>query len=430
MQSNIGNIVNDLTCPITLDLLSDPVRVPCCNKAFSRSALSQTFAVRDKTCPMCNANLDNFDVTSAPKDIILESIIESYKGELKTVSKKHHWECTITPVNSPQEVWEYAQLKLTLEDSKFSTKPSLFIAVLDRSGSMGGSPGEQVKTAIRHIDSLAKHNPCVQLVLIAYDSFAEIISSPEKYNIQGGTNFMSAYQKIKEILNGLKNSSLCSINIAFLTDGQDGSDKKQLTSNFRDCLRNTTLPTVASGVPLVPITVHTVGFGTGCDKELLESMRLCGTQEGTFRYAEPGDDSDTLCHKVTTIFEMSSKASTVQVKLSLKGLGEYSSNPVHRTTFQEVAEGTINFPVNSNNRGEYKMWVKRIKEGNIPVSITVSSDVDDNHDVPVQYSLDRSSDISENWYSFLTDRIASSILKMTENKECKEGKENKDELRV
>lgn len=47
----------------------------------------------------------------------------------------------------------------------------------------------------------------------------------------------------------------------------------------------------------LPVQVHTIGFGGGCDKKLLESIRFAGNTEGVFQYAEPSDDGDTLCHK-------------------------------------------------------------------------------------------------------------------------------------
>jgi len=45
---------------------------------------------------------------------------------------------------------------------------------------------------------------------------------------------------------------------------------------------------------------------------LLEKMRTAGTIEGTFRYAEPGDNSDALCNKLTDIFSFSEKSSTTK----------------------------------------------------------------------------------------------------------------------
>jgi len=100
---------------------------------------------------------------------------------------------------------------------------------------MGGNPEVQVKTALKHIIRLAEHNPCVKLVIIAYDSYADIITTVDDYRIQGGTNFRSAFSKIAEVLNNILD--LSSVNIAFLTDGKDmESNKQMLVPEFKEML--------------------------------------------------------------------------------------------------------------------------------------------------------------------------------------------------
>lgn len=49
------------------------------------------------------------------------------------------WEAKLVNVSST-----IAELTLTLSKSRFATKPSLFIPVVDRSGSMSGGPWRQV----------------------------------------------------------------------------------------------------------------------------------------------------------------------------------------------------------------------------------------------------------------------------------------------
>eukprot|EP00697_Spironema_sp_BW2_P005122 gnl/Spiro4/16908_TR9117_c0_g1_i1.p1 gnl/Spiro4/16908_TR9117_c0_g1~~gnl/Spiro4/16908_TR9117_c0_g1_i1.p1 ORF type:complete len:1272 (-),score=436.55 gnl/Spiro4/16908_TR9117_c0_g1_i1:98-3913(-) len=47
------------------------------------------------------------------------------------------------------------------------------------------------------------------------------------------------------------------------------------------------------------LTVHTVGFSQSHDFAFLNDLRKVGTSEGVFNYADPGDDSDTLCGKLS-----------------------------------------------------------------------------------------------------------------------------------
>lgn len=72
----------DLICPITLELLDDPISVPCCGISFSRSALIQVFNYT-KNCPWCRKILNRFDPTNAPKNIMISNMIKQIKSQKK-----------------------------------------------------------------------------------------------------------------------------------------------------------------------------------------------------------------------------------------------------------------------------------------------------------------------------------------------------------
>lgn len=124
-----------------------------------------------------------------------------------------------------------------------------------------------------------------------------------------------------------RTNNVSSIDIAFLTDGQDGSGSRDtLVSDLKDILK--------SKWEDGPIRVHTLGFSNCCDQNLLESIREAGTIPGIYQFAEPADDGDTLCNKLTSIFEYSSKASTVPITLHINGTPE-----------------EVRFPIDSHKRG-------------------------------------------------------------------------------
>jgi hypothetical protein len=77
-MSHLDDIENDLTCPISLSLLEDPIIVTCCNKAFSRSSLLQHFQKNQKLCPLCNGNLTNFNPLLAPRSVLIASLVDSF----------------------------------------------------------------------------------------------------------------------------------------------------------------------------------------------------------------------------------------------------------------------------------------------------------------------------------------------------------------
>ncbi len=379
----------DLTCPITLALFQDPVSVPCCGKAFERGALVQNLQHRTR-CPLCNGDLSAFDAAHAAKNVLLAGLVDTLENKVAVVpAKEHHWTCTATPITATSNMCELA---LQLENAKFKTRPALFIAVLDRSGSMGGRPGEQVGMALKHIEALAKHNNNVHLVMLAYESACREIQHASEYHIGGGTNFRAAFEMIDQVLrryvcsdapkDAQKVNNVCSVNIAFMTDGQDNSGNRQaLVPEFKEMLRTRWGDN--------PLRVHTVGFGHGCDRELLENMRLAGTLEGFYRYAEHNDDDDTLCQKLTGIFEMSSKASTVALEMTMDGRTE-----------------TIRFPVNARKHGNYIKWVDLAKSN---LEVLVRTTFDDNVHVPVRVCRP-SSFVMQRWLHRQVDVLAGDIL--------------------
>ena len=72
-------IPDDLMCPISMELLNNPITLPCCGRAVSRDSLSKSFEHSTK-CPLCNAALDNVDVLKIPKSVNLAYLIDEFKG--------------------------------------------------------------------------------------------------------------------------------------------------------------------------------------------------------------------------------------------------------------------------------------------------------------------------------------------------------------
>lgn len=88
-----------MTCPITQELLSDPVVVPCCTKAFSRVALIQAL-YNKRECPMCRGALDMFDASTAPKNRVLAELVEQLRNEPRPLqhAKGNVWTAALHPV--------------------------------------------------------------------------------------------------------------------------------------------------------------------------------------------------------------------------------------------------------------------------------------------------------------------------------------------
>ena len=220
-------LLQDLTCPIGLELFDDPISVPCCGKAINRPALVNWLDTHssNKTCPLCNGNLSNFDAKTAQTAKILLSFVEIIKAQLKNKNqnnnnnnnnlqpkpkppKSQEWQIEINKMNigSNNEEMDIAELKLYLNNCKFPLKQSLFIIIIDKSGSMQGNPWKQVQTAIIHILGITNNNKLIKTYIVTYASNASILNNPNTVMIKsmtagGGTNFINAFYKIDTILN-------------------------------------------------------------------------------------------------------------------------------------------------------------------------------------------------------------------------------------
>lgn len=381
---------NDLTCPITLDLFVDPITVSCCGKAFDRLALIQHFdSSYGNRCPLCNQNLDNFDAVNAPKNVTITSMLESFlklqsnSNSVGSVlqndqndqnNNNEQWSCDLVPLMDNLDI---SELQISLENAKFVPRPSLFIAVVDRSGSMGGFFWKQVETALIHIMSLNQSNTFVKTVIVAYDSFAEIINTSgtqadvtrviKSMFTGGGTNFNAAFDKIKDVLSkyvcsdveNMKNApnNVSNVTVAFLTDGEATSDRNVLVSTFRQILKDNWTG---------PISVHSIGFGRNCDRIFLEDLWKTGNINGSFRYAEPEDNGDTLCGKLTNLFDSVSAAATVQISLELDKCTFKTDNKLSN---QSKNKTVIQFPINEQGKGKYTLWVNSSPElGNLIIN--------------------------------------------------------------
>lgn len=193
-----AKIIQDSTCPITLDLFEDPVTVPCCGKAVSRIPLRDYLSNNSK-CPLCKGDLSNFNAATASTNKNLLSFVELIKQqqaikqsleradkerEEQKLQQQQQWSLTINkiygdmvfvcscgkkfqsienrqshirdalaanPTEKHEPAGQYkisrkqrqnesepyipiAEFRLNLKNSTFRLKESLFIMVVDKSG--------------------------------------------------------------------------------------------------------------------------------------------------------------------------------------------------------------------------------------------------------------------------------------------------------
>jgi len=410
----------DLTCPISLELLEDPISTPCCGQALSRASLRAHLAT-ERCCPLCRADLQaeysSFDVETVAKNRTLASLVDAHRERIASGEETNvpaadvhrsmaarlaaaqdagpQYRCSLVPCCTKGGTrLPVGRMSVDVEWPSYEGDVCLVMPVIDKSGSMGGQPFAQVKTALLHMLHQTLANRSVFTCIIPYDSRAEVIKVPrdggaetERWlqtqahiqNMQagGGTSFYNAFAKVKEVLFGdtsggkvraqdfepgtaefeaqrqLGRKGLLvqgapafvkSVVIVFMTDGQDNtrSDRKQLAEYFRDMLSEWTKE----------IVVHTVGFSSNHDFQFLNSLRKMGRTEGSFRYAEPSDGADALCSKLSELTDAIVASTCLPVRVDRCPFPRWDREG---DSNEEVFEANV---IMRDGRGSAKFFVK------------------------------------------------------------------------
>jgi ankyrin repeat protein/uncharacterized protein YegL len=399
----MADIPEDLTCPISLDLLNDPVALPCCGRAVSREMIILSMLTNTQ-CPLCRSEISNFSPATAAKLVNLAYMIEKFEEQFKAdaaiglhADDPNVLQGRLVVLRDQRDI--YTNVIAQMEINTKSVDKILLLPVIDVSGSMDGSPLNQCKLALEGILDTVYNNANLFMEIITYDtsatripihkSQAKPLSKNTINNIRsgGGTMFQCAFDKIVETLgyynNNQQGNQYTNVIVMFLTDGQDGSAaqarpamiakfKSQILGNWHKA-----------------ITVHTVGFSNGHDAEFLMNIKDSGRTPGAYRFADPGDDGDVLFNKISSLM--------ADVQNAGSGV--------------TIVEGDLSILSPYQN----KYWVtmpKNLIPGVIQVEI-------DHKLYKVELETeDANQDIWSQWFSYMIDQMAAELLRMpSENNE-------------
>eukprot|EP00750_Incisomonas_marina_P032883 INCI9399.2.p1 GENE.INCI9399.2~~INCI9399.2.p1 ORF type:complete len:1872 (+),score=294.44 INCI9399.2:196-5616(+) len=248
-----------LHCPITLELLEDPVTTPCCGNTFSRDSLKEYLKVSVQ-CPLCRVDLKTrfpfFDVETVTRNNTMAGLVDDFRrssgasapggggggapalpaASTTTVGSSTmqnvavateqmrqqgpRWQATLDPVVTGDGTQlPVGRLRLDVEWPDYTGDVCLFLPIIDKSGSMAGQPFRQVKTALMHMLHQTLAHRSVFTCIIPYDSSSEVIKVPrdgsattdrwkaverriDTMQAGGGTNFRGAFRQIQNVLFG------------------------------------------------------------------------------------------------------------------------------------------------------------------------------------------------------------------------------------
>lgn len=393
-------IPQDLIDPITLDLMSEPVNLPCCGRAISRESISNALQ-RVQICPLCRQDLTTFDPVSVPKAVNLAYLIEKFKNPDSTSRSEEPSQTTLTAkiklLTNNQIAYRkiVGKLCITSPGNQHNYK-NLMLLVIDKSGSMSGSPIKQVKQSIKSAIDSNYRNKHVLTELITYSNNAvstelclhHHVSHWDSYiddleKNMAGTSFTAAFEEIAKVCRKYaQNTNISSVTIIFLTDGQDSlSDRKKLVTDLK---------TQMDSIWTKPYTVHTVGFGSNHDSEFLNSLRKIGTEEGAYRFADPNENLDILSSKINSVLDV-----------------VFRSSPLLFT----VTSGPNSPPIIHGSHTEYWVDLSKFQMSHAPYvySLSIGEETYELH-VEVEEAENEQTELWEQWCSYLIDRIADELI--------------------
>lgn len=324
MSSDTVSInIDNLTCPILMGLMEDPVTLPCCGKSVSREPLVNHYD-NNGNCPWCRNEMN--DPRKFPKNIDLANLIDQVNGLVQPmpvvpiVQIQTEYSAKLYPLRNNFGSGQSIVGKLQITSNKNLSFKSLIIVVVDKSGSMSGNPIKQCQYSLeRFLDLTYKHKHLISNVVL-YNDKATVTNIDTKNPMtkyesfingicgNGGTRFSSAFEKIVEILSNYCNDvDVSSATVVFMTDGQDNcSDRKKLVLDLKTDIEK---------IWHKEYTVHTVGFGHGHDFDFLEGLRKIGSLEGAYKFASPQEDNDSLSSKINSILDVISTSMVIPVQI-------------------------------------------------------------------------------------------------------------------
>lgn len=410
MSTNVSINIEDLTCPILMDLFEQPISLPCCGKAISLQPFV-TYHNLHGNCPLCKSDLSSLDPTMLPQNVNLAYMIEQVKSggnptnqivQLQLLKQQQQQSVQVAYKAKMQCLCNNSKVsqsiigKLSITSNKNLAFKTLLIVVVDESGSMGGFPNKQCKYSLhRFLDLTYKHKHLVSSI-VTYDDTARIThintSHPrsqyetiiDAVGRGGGTRFSSAFEKIVQVLDVNKDDvDISSTVIVFLTDGEDTcSDRKKLTNDFKSSIEQ---------IWKRDYSLHTIGFGQHHDYNFLDGLRKIGTVEGAYRYADPSENPDMLSGKINSILDVIAQSCVIPIEI-------------------------INSDINILSGNNSKYWCKPTPYNLVdPCTITIRVN-GEQFVLPIEIDEDQNDqNILVEWLSYSLDKIIEEITMLSNN---------------
>jgi len=288
-----------------------------------------------------------------------KSVLSLFKDHDKQETKEHNDEYLMT-----------IEAEIPIQDEK-DEKPqeAEFIVVVDRSGSMGGTPWAQVQQALVKMIRMTKSDGNIQMKVLAYNhdttdvQLTGDIGTDERtikgFRASGSTSFISTFRRLGKIFSDKKQDPNKTYFVFFLTDGNDTSNEPREIMAEKEKLQTEIEKFGAQ------VIFHVLGFSEDHDEAFLESLTYIGTADGSYSFVSPseGDKAleEILLALVKTTSSVVGKSSNIEITSENV---DFLGNNFLETTRNIVLPATI-----TKGGGKIRMITKkfmRLEKGQEP----------------------------------------------------------------
>eukprot|EP00090_Calanus_glacialis_P006326 TRINITY_DN14941_c0_g1_i1.p1 TRINITY_DN14941_c0_g1~~TRINITY_DN14941_c0_g1_i1.p1 ORF type:complete len:489 (-),score=135.74 TRINITY_DN14941_c0_g1_i1:72-1538(-) len=206
------------------------------------------------------------------------------------------------------------------KDSK--TQEAEFIVVVDRSGSMNGTPWRQVQDGLNKMLDLTRTQGNISTTAIAYNHQTTRVNltgqaQVDKATIKGirasgSTNFVAVFKSLSEIFSDKSQDASKAYFVFFMTDGLDTCNNPREIMAEKEKLQTQIEKFGAE------VVFHVLGFSEDHDEGFLESLTYLGTSDGTYSFVTPSEGEKALEERLVQLIKSTSSVVGRNINIEIK----------------------------------------------------------------------------------------------------------------
>eukprot|EP00092_Neocalanus_flemingeri_P023935 GFUD01025964.1.p1 GENE.GFUD01025964.1~~GFUD01025964.1.p1 ORF type:complete len:490 (-),score=154.82 GFUD01025964.1:169-1638(-) len=207
-------------------------------------------------------------------------------------------------------------------EKEAKTQEAEFIVVVDRSGSMNGTPWKQVQDALNKMLDLTRTQGNIETTAIAYNHETMRVNitgdaKVDKATIKGirasgSTNFVATFRDLSKIFADKKQDASKAYFVFFLTDGLDTCNNPREIMAEKEKLQTQIEKFGAE------VVFHVLGFSEDHDEAFLESLTFLGTSDGTYSFVTPAEGERALEERLLQLIKSTSSVVGRNINIEIK----------------------------------------------------------------------------------------------------------------